>query len=229
MRYDTLLFDADDTLLDFRAAEHSALFRLFAAHGLPVTDALHAEYSAYNRSLWRQLERGELSREQLLRTRFAGFFERIGVRLDGPAAEEEYRGYLAEGTTLIPGAKEVCTELAKRHCLCIITNGIANTQRARLKAAGLEPLFRRIFISQEVGCEKPDPRFFEAVFRVLPGADPRRTLIIGDSLSSDILGGVRAGVDTCWFCPDAPPEDPEIVPTWRITELKQLLPVADQE
>ncbi len=229
MRYDTLLFDADDTLLDFHAAEKAALSRLFAAYGLQLTGALHAEYSAYNQSLWHRLERGELTREQLLQTRFAGFFAQIGAKLDGPLAEKEYRGYLAEGASLIPGAREVCTELAKKHCLCIITNGISNTQRARLKAAGIEPLFRHVFISQDVGYAKPDPRFFSAVFRALPGAEPERTLIVGDSLSSDILGGIRAGVDTCWFCPNGLPEKPEIVPTWRITDLTQLLTIADQK
>ena len=229
MRYDTLLFDADDTLLDFRAAERDALFRLFAAHGLQMTDELHTAYSGYNQSLWRRLERGELTREQLLQTRFSGFFAQIGAKLDGSLAEEEYRGYLAENASLIPGAREVCTELAKRHCLCVITNGISNTQRARMKLSGIEPLFRHVFISQDIGYAKPDLRFFSAVFHALPGAKPEKTLIIGDSLSSDILGGIRAGVDTCWFCPGGLPEKPEIEPTWRITDLTQLLPIADQK
>lgn len=226
MRYKTLLFDADDTLLDFQAAEHTALSMLFAAHGLSLTEKTHAEYSVYNKALWQRLERGELTREQLLETRFSGFFAQIGVLLDGRQAEEEYRSYLACGTKLIPGAEEVCTALAQTHTLCIITNGISNTQKARLKASGIGHLFQKVFISQDVGYAKPDARFFNAVFSALPGSDPRETLIIGDSLTSDIQDGINSGVDTCWFCPSGKPETPAVTPTWRISSLQELIPIA---
>lgn len=229
MRYRVLLFDADDTLLDFQAAERDALARLFEAHGAPLTEEMRAQYSRYNRSLWKRLESGEITREELLKTRFSGFFAAQGMTLDGPACEEEYRGYLALGSRLLPGAKEVCTLLSSTHTLCIVTNGISGTQKKRLCAAGIGGLFDRVFISEELGFSKPSPGFFDGVFRALPGISRRETLIIGDSLTSDVLGGVRSGIDTCWFNPSGQPAGAGPKPTYEIASLWQLLPIARME
>lgn len=221
-KYAVLLFDLDDTLLDFHGAERQALAALFAALGEHLDEGVEGRYRDLNAALWKDYERGRISREALCDSRFALLFAQLGKEVDGVAAEKIYRRALDKAAPLVEGAAALCAALAADYPLYAVTNGAASTQRSRLAIAGLDRYFQELFISQEIGHPKPERAFFDWVFRALPQYDPRQMLIIGDSLSSDIQGGVNAGVDTCWFNPRsaALPDGPR--PTYQIRRLADL-------
>lgn len=195
----TVLLDLDDTLLDFTKAERVALSKTLLQLGLEPTDAILSRYHAINRSQWELLERGELTREQVLYRRFELLFDEHGIRCAAQDAKTLYEHFLGEGHYFIPHAPETLQLLSERYHLYLMTNGTASIQRRRLQSAGIIPYFDGIFISQEVGFNKPDTRYFEYCFAAIPHFEKEKAVMIGDSLSSDILGGNRAGIRTCWF------------------------------
>lgn len=200
-RYQTLLFDVDDTLLDFKAAENYALQKLFSEHNVVLTDDIKHFYQEMNQKLWSSFEKGEIKREELLHTRFSILFKKVGLTLNGVHLDNLYRNYLEESTLLIDGAKSLLQNLAKQYDLYVVTNGVARTQFIRLNNSELTTYFKDIFVSEEVGYQKPMKEFFNHVFDKIPQHSADKTLIIGDSLTSDIQGGINAGIDTCWFNP----------------------------
>ena len=229
MRYKFLLFDADDTLLDFAAAERDGLTKTFAELGIPLDDGRRERYVILNKSLWKLHDEGKLTRDELLRTRFGKLFEQEGIDADGELTEKIYRGHLSEGHETIPGAKELLTRLGLTHEIYIVTNGLASTQIRRMRESGLDRLVKDIFISELIGANKPDAEFFEYVAEHIPHFDAKDALLIGDSLSSDIKGGMNAGIDTCWFDRENR-ECPETVrPTYKITELGQIYRITQEE
>ncbi|MCM3723739.1 YjjG family noncanonical pyrimidine nucleotidase [Solibacillus isronensis] len=222
--YQFLLFDLDDTLLDFKAAERLALPKLFEAHQLPLTPQIEAVYREINTGLWRSLEEGLITRDFLMETRFGKTFKHFGVEVDGRILDAEYRGYLAESKVFVEGALELIRTLAPDYELYITSNGLAETQIKRLQVTGLAPYFKQVFVSENTGYQKPMKPFFDYVFERIPNFDPNKAMIIGDSYSADIIGGANAGIDTCWLNPlNAVPST--IHPTYEIQKLAQLLPV----
>lgn len=201
MEYTTLLLDMDGTFLDFSAAEHSAFYRAMEAHGYPCDEESYRIYSRINHSLWEAFERGEIDKPTLLFTRFGRLFEQLGIDGDGAAFEEEYQMMLGEGHELIEGAQEVLDWLFPRYDLYVVTNGVEATQRNRLKLSGLDRFMKDIFVSEAVGYQKPQTEFFDYCFQRIPDFQREKTMIIGDSLTSDIQGGNNAGIASCWFNP----------------------------
>ncbi|MBB3111818.1 2-haloacid dehalogenase [Paenibacillus phyllosphaerae] len=225
-RYDTLLFDVDDTLLDFRAAEKLALRLLFEAQQMALTEELEAAYRTINQGLWRDFEEGRISREEVLNTRYARLFQAFGQEVDGILMEQKYRGFLEEGNQLIIGAMELVTRLQPDFDLYIVTNGVSKTQDKRLRSSGLHPFFKDVFVSEATGYQKPMKEYFDYVFARIPNLALPRTLIIGDSLTADIKGGQLAGLDTCWFNPERKANATGIEPTYEIhgwDELDQIV------
>ena len=221
-----VLWDLDGTLLDFKAAESAAVRRCFAAFGFrECTPEMVARYSAINVRYWEMLERGERTREQILRSRFEEFLSSCG--LDARRAEEfnlAYEAALPDTVTFLPGARETVTALRGRVVQCIVTNGSAAVQDPKLRRSGLDRIMDHVFISEQLGAEKPTEAFFARVFAVLPF--PREEcLIVGDSLTSDMRGGVNAGIRTCWFDPSGAENRTEVVPEYRITDLRQVLEI----
>ncbi|MCQ6282265.1 YjjG family noncanonical pyrimidine nucleotidase [Bacillus sp. EB600] len=221
-KYETLLFDVDDTLLDFGTAENAALRLLFQDQKIPFSTELEAHYKLVNHRLWESFEEGKLARDEVVNTRFSILFKEYGQEVDGVLLEKKYRSYLEEGHQLVSGAFELITELQKNYDLYIVTNGISKTQDKRLRNSGLYPLFKDIFVSDDTGFQKPMREFFDYVFARIPNFSVEKGLIIGDSLSSDIKGGQQAGLDTCWFNPEMKPNDSKIVPTFQIKRLDEL-------
>ncbi|MFP7279978.1 YjjG family noncanonical pyrimidine nucleotidase [Exiguobacterium indicum] len=221
MFYTTALFDIDHTLLDFEATERIAFRRLLEQQELQWTPERETRYKTLNQALWKALERGEVTREEVIHSRFVTFFAEEGRTVDGREVDETYRGYLAQGTELIPGATALLEQLAGNITMYVVTNGISKTQRARLEGAGLTDFFEGIFVSEETGFQKPMAGFFDHVFARIPQFDPARTIIVGDSLSADIAGGNQAGIATCWFNPDGK-SAADIKPTVTITSLAEL-------
>lgn len=221
-QYRALFFDADRTLLDFSATEKRGLENAFTKNKIPFTEEIRKYYLEMNGELWERYERGEIPRDTVLFTRFGRVFSHFNIDADGVAFEYDYRKELDKGHDLMEGALEVIRHFCLSHELYIITNGTANTQYKRLRDAGLLPYFRHIFISEEIGSRKPMIEFFDACFQKLPHLSPKDVLIIGDSLSSDILGGNRAGIDTCWMNSLRKENDTDAKPTYEIQKLTQL-------
>lgn len=221
-----VFFDLDDTLLDFHQAEAIAVAKAFRAVGLTPTEEMVARYSQVNQLHWRRLERGELTREEVLVQRFVYLFRELGVQADAALCREQYEQFLGIGHFFMEGAPEILEYLAPKYRLFLASNGTAAVQRSRLKSAGITGYFEQLFISEELGANKPTRAFFDRAFQQIPDFDPQRAIFIGDNLTSDILGGQTAGITTCWLNPDAKPRLPEIRPDYeiaRLEELKQIL------
>lgn len=228
-RYTTILFDADDTLLDFGKDETSALIKTLRNHGVPDTDENIKIYKDINISLWKALERGEIDKPTLKKVRFKRFFETIGFETeeDTFAINEEYLGNLGDGGNLITGAKELLTELKELgYDLYIVTNGIEKTQKRRLTKAGILPLFSEIFVSEAIGYQKPHKEYFDYVLSHIREKDIGRVLLVGDSLTSDIKGAEYAGITCAWLRHNPATDYSSYFPDFiidSITQLKDLL------
>ena len=217
-----LFLDLDDTILDFHKAERLAISRTFRSFGLEPTEQVLERYHVINRLHWERLERGELTRDQVLTGRFQMLFEELGIPAQPQAIAKGYEHNLGLGPYFLPGAKEALDALRGKYRLFLASNGTASVQHSRLTSAGLYPYFEEVFVSQALGANKPSRAFFDACAARIPGYDPRKALMVGDSLTSDILGGINAGMKTCWVCPRGAQGRPDIVPDYRIEALSQL-------
>lgn len=227
MKYKTLLFDVDDTLLDFQLTEAKALNELFAEQGIELTPEVKTSYKALNHHLWREFEKGNMTREEVTGSRFGLLFQQFGKAVDSLAMEKRYRHYLNQGHDLIEGSHELLQSLTNQADLYIVTNGVSKTQYQRLTDANMLGYFKKIFVSEDVGAQKPMKAFFDHVFSNIPTLEKETTVIIGDSLTSDIKGGNLAGIDTIWFNKNQLPEIPEIKPTYRVDSLSELYPLLE--
>ena len=217
-----LLLDLDDTILDFHKAERIAIAKTFSDFGVEPTEAVLHRYHLINRSCWERLETGEWTREQVLVNRFSLLFDEVGVVADATACARAYEKNLSIGHYFLPGALEAVESLSKKYRLFLVSNGTASVQKGRMTSANLYPYFEKVFVSQEVGYNKPAREYFDKVFAQIPGFDTKKAIIVGDSLTSDILGGINAGIATCWVNPAHAPCRAEIVPDYEIEALPQL-------
>lgn len=215
-----LFLDLDDTILDFQKAERLALAKTLESFGLPPTDTVLARYHQINREHWERLERKELTREQVLEGRFAVLFQEMGLSAEAEKVARAYEENLSQGHYFLPGAEEALKSLSQTYKLYLASNGTAKVQAGRLKSAGIIPYFQEIFVSQEIGANKPDPAYFSACFARIPGFRKDRAMMVGDSLTSDILGGIQAGIATCWVNPHH--KTGEIHPDYEIESITQL-------
>ena len=177
-----VLLDLDDTIFDFHKAEKIALEKTLDALGVKPTDEVCSRYSEINASLWRKLERGELEREEILVLRFSLLFEEIGAECDALKARMLYEKNLSKGHYFVEGAPELLDALFGKYKLYLASNGTAAVQIPRISSSPIEKYFDGIFISELVGFNKPDRRFFERIFKGIEGFLPEETIIVGDSL-----------------------------------------------
>lgn len=222
MNYPILLFDADNTIFDFDRAEIHAITSSLRQYGFPCSETIVSRYHDINQGLWREHEKGLVTKDQLKVRRFERLFAELGVDGDPVAFHHTYIGFLGEGTFLLPHAADVCRTLAADRRLYIITNGLKASQTARFARSEIMPLFEDAFISECIGCQKPEKAFFDYVAAHIPGFQPSDALVIGDSLTSDMAGGHTAGLDTCWFNPRRLPNDSGIPCTYEIHDLREL-------
>ena len=196
-----LLLDLDDTILDFHKAERIAWSKTFRDFGLePAEDVLDL-YHNINKWHWEQLELGTMTRDQVLVNRFGALFEKVGMTVDPAACAKSYESNLGIGHYFLPGAEEAVKRLKEHYRLFLVSNGTATVQHSRLTSAGLYPYFEQVFISQEIGYNKPEKAYFDRCFERIPGFAPEKALMVGDSLTSDIKGGINAGLTTVWINP----------------------------
>ena len=226
-KYEWLLFDADDTLLDFKLGEHRAITATLADAGLPADDEVIATYSRINDNLWKMLERGEVTKDRLKVLRFTQFCEHYGFECDGVALAESYVENLKKQTVLLDGAEDVCRALYGKYKMYIITNGIEAVQTARFGGCAIKEYFEKCYISDAIGVAKPKKGFFDAVAADIEGFEPSRALVIGDSLTSDIKGGVEYGIDTCWLNPTGKEVPDGMDITYVIGDIRELLGILE--
>lgn len=216
-----LFLDLDDTILDFKKAEYIAIGKTIAQFGVEPTDAIRHRYHEINKWHWEQLEKGTMTRAEILVNRFAALFAELGVAVDAPACAKVYEKHLSAGHWFLPGAEETVDALSKNYRLFLASNGTASVQKGRMTSANLYRFFETVFVSQEIGHNKPSKAYFDACFASIPDFDPAKALIVGDSLSSDIQGGINAGIKTVWVNPDHKPCG-SIKPDYEIEALYQL-------
>ena len=226
MKYEILLFDADNTVLDFDSSEEQALRRAFEQVDLHFDENVLKVYRKNNIAQWQLFEKGQLTKPQVLINRFIYTFKDLHLPTDKlNNVATLYEEYLKFGFFVVPNAEEVLTELQTKCQLYIVSNGVAEIQNSRMKGSGMEKYFIDRFVSETVGYPKPQIGYFNYCFEHIDSFDKSKTLIIGDSLTSDIQGGVNAGIDTCWFNPSHSPNNSKLTPTYEIDDLRSLLQI----
>ena len=219
-----ILWDVDDTLLDFHAAEREAIKKLFVQFGLgECTDEMLKKYSAINRTYWKRLELGELTKPQILIGRFKDFFESEG--LDAGLAQEFNEAYqvsLSDTIVYRDDSLEIIKSLRGKVKQYAVSNGTVIAQTKKLRVSGLGELMDGVFLSEQLGVEKPNVEFFDKVFAAIGQTDKSEIMIVGDSLSSDIKGGNNAGIKTCWYNQAKAPVSEEFTIDYEITDLHQV-------
>lgn len=200
-KYSILLFDADGTLMDFHRSEFEAVRESLDYFGLPSDDDIIAAYSEINCKYWQMLERGEIEKSKLYAARWQTLINTYGFTCDAQALSDKYIQKLASKSYMLDGALEMCQRLSEKCKMYIVTNGQKYIQHNRLFPSPLFKYFEDCFISEDVGFEKPHIKYFEHVAKEIPDFDTEKALIIGDSLTSDMQGGINAGIDTCWYNP----------------------------
>jgi YjjG family noncanonical pyrimidine nucleotidase len=232
-KYEFLLFDFDGTLVDYDKTEAWNLAESFGALGLAYKKARHLPvYREINLRLWQEFERGEIRAQTLRVKRFRELFEVCGIQAAPEEISQVYIANQSRAAFLYDDALCVLKALRPRHKLGLITNGLKEIQRARLALTGADKYFDAVSVSDEIGVQKPEAGIFAHCFRAAGHTDKATALVIGDSLTSDIQGGVNFGIDTCWFNPSGKPAGPEIIPTYeirRLSELPALLGVNPEE
>lgn len=217
-----IFLDLDDTILNFTAGEAKALTQALRESGIEPTRAILDRYHLINIAHWELLEEGRITREEVLVRRFEQLFRELGIPHSGAAVNDRYEHLLSLQHDFIPGAEQLLKDLAPRYDLYLASNGAAAVQHPRLDASGIRPYFKDIFISEEIGADKPSKAFFDACFVAIPCFRPEDAVMVGDSLTSDIRGGRNAGLRTVWFNPHGKEPRPDIRPDYTIHALSEL-------
>ena len=222
-----ILWDVDGTLLNFEAAERVAIRSCFAQFNLgECTDAMLEEYSAINRKYWERLERGEITKPEVLTGRFYEFFGNYGLDTSVvPAFNAQYQLSLGDTVCFHDNAPEVIRALSAKVKQYVVTNGTRIAQERKLKNSGLGEKMAGIFISELVGAEKPSVTFFDAVWAEIGRYNSDEVMIVGDSLTSDMRGGNNAGIICCWYNPGSKPVPQDLRIDYNITSLEQVLDI----
>ena len=227
--YEFLLFDADGTLLDFDLCEEKALRDTLAHYEMDGSDETVHAYHKFNADLWERFNHGEIDRAFLLIDRFRQLIAYLGRQDDPAAVNRFYMEQLSCHADLLEESWEICNILKEKYKMYIITNGASFTQHGRFAVCPLTPLFEKIFISEDMGVQKPHKDYFDAVAADIEGFDPEKALVIGDSLSSDILGANNAGIDCVWYNPAALPIKEGVHCEYEVRRLRQLLEILGEK
>ena len=219
-KYTTLYLDVDNTLLDFSLCETVSITRTFKELGLPYSDENVKLYKKINDDCWKELEKGLLTNSEVYTVRFERYLKEIGKTFDIKTINEKYFSYLSNCAYKLDGCDEVLDYLHKKYTVYIVTNGAARNQHSRIRISGIINKIDGLFISEEIGFKKPQKEFFDAVLSKTDEKDKSKILIVGDSLSSDIKGGINSGIDTCYVNING--VEPNIECTYTVNNLYEL-------
>lgn len=211
----TVLLDLDDTIFDFKKAQEIALKSTFEQFGIDPKDEVIERYDQINKYVWSQLEEKKMTRDEILVRRFEMLMDEHGIKADAQLVQDTYEAKLGKGHIYLDGAKDMLEELVKDYDLYLVSNGTAVVQDERIGSSDLANYLKGIFISERVGADKPSKEFFDYVFERIPGLNKEETVIVGDSLTSDIRGGLNAGIHTIWFNLRENPARADIVPEYE--------------
>ena len=218
----TILLDIDDTILDFQECAKATILRASEDFCVDFTEEMLTYYMEQNAFLWGQYEKGIISREDIFRTRFPLLFKEYGYDVNGLAFEDAFQKYFKTQYKFVEGAVELVEYLASKYNLYVASNSLLSTQVSRLTSAGLYHYFKDLFVSDAIGYQKPTKEFFEGCFCKIPNFSKEETIIIGDSLSSDIKGGCQVGIKTCWYNPKKLQNNTEFKADYEITSLDEI-------
>ena len=223
MAYRFLLFDLDHTLLDFESAEETALTQMLEDMNFPDVQAFKDYYKPMNQGLWKDLEQKKIIKKDLINSRFAIAFAHFGRDVDGEEMALRYQDYISQQGQTFPGAEDLLAKLVERgYQLYGATNGVTAIQQGRLKQSAITPYFKEIFISEQLGTQKPEVAFYEKIGNLIPGFAKEQALMIGDSLTADIAGGNASGIDTVWYNPDRKENTSLVVPTYTVSNYQEI-------
>lgn len=223
--YNVIFFDMDDTLFDFATSQQEAFHNVFEKHNLlDNIERYSVSYQTISQSLWRDLENGKMSLEELGSERFRRLFLEHGIEHDAVLFNQDYLGFLGLQTHLTQGAEEIIRDLSHKR-LAIITNGYKDVQISRMNNTPFKDIFEELIISESAGFQKPQTGIFDYAFQKLQIKDKSNVLMVGDSLTSDIQGGINFGIDTCWFNPNHLVNNTAIQPTYEINQLGTLMDI----
>ncbi|MEF9958716.1 MAG: YjjG family noncanonical pyrimidine nucleotidase [Niameybacter sp.] len=223
MKYEIILFDADETLFDFKKTERYALEKTFEHFAIPYEASYHLEiYGAINKKVWEDLEKGLITPDRLKVERFKRLSEKLALEFDPREFSDAYLQALGEGSFLLKGADKLVEALSKDYRMGILTNGLSVVQNNRIKQSVLKDYFEAVVISEEVKVAKPNAQIFDMILSQMGQVDRTRVLMIGDSLTSDIQGGINAGIDTCWYNPHQVKNTTGIQPMYEVCDFEAL-------
>jgi len=226
--YEFLIFDADHTLFDFDKAENNAIIKVLNDADFSFNKNTLEIYINLNKLLWEKYEKKEITQNKIKTERFKKFFEQINCKADYKKASEDYLNYLSQGCDLLPNAEELILDLKKTYKLGMLTNGISSVQYPRLENSKLKGIFDTVVVSGDYGISKPDPEIFNILSKKANFFDKTKMLMIGDSLTSDMRGGINYGIDTCWFNPGKKFNSTSIKPIYEISDLRSIYDVLNQ-
>lgn len=227
LKYEVLLFDVDDTLFDFGKSEEKAFHHTFVDFGYPTgfTD-YRTDYQAISKVLWNDLEEGRMTLRELGIERFKRLIELHKLDINAQEISRVYLEYLGQETHLIEGVIELFDQL-HNYRLGVVTNGFTTVQKARIANSPLHNRFEHITMSEEAGYQKPDQRIFDYTLEQMQITDKSKVLMVGDSLTSDIQGGLKYGIDTCWFNPAGKKNCTSYQPTYEVQELQGIMKIIE--
>lgn len=222
-----IFLDLDDTIFDFHIAEKNALKKTLIELGIQPEETVLKRYSELNDQQWKLLELGKITRDEVKVRRFELLFEEIGSDASAMEAADIYIGYLSQGHYFVEGASELLQNLYGKYQLFLVSNGTTIVQKSRLASSDIERYFEHIFISQEIGYNKPSKDFFDYCFSHISDFKKEECVMIGDSLTSDIQGGINAGIKTIWFNLRNKSAREDIIPDYTIKKLSEVYAILD--
>lgn len=223
----TVFLDLDETIFDFKKAQVAALKRAFGHFDIEASEELLNRYDELNKYVWQLLEDGKAGREEILVLRFQMLFEEFGIEKDPDPVQELYEKELGVGHIYLPGAEKFLGKLHGKCRMYLVSNGSAAVQESRIGSSDLAQYLDGIFISEEVGADKPSMTFFDRCFSKIPPFSKEAAVIIGDSLTSDIRGGIGAGLHTIWFNHRNQPAREDIVPEYEAKSYEEILSIIE--
>lgn len=227
MKYDILLFDLDGVILDFKKTETASFINTFKKYGIEANEEIFEAYHVLNKQLWKEFELGLISKDDVTIGRFKIFFEKMNYDLDYQQFAVDYQNGLADGFFLMPDAKMILEDLSKKYRLYAVTNGVSRTAYRRLEGTDTLKYFKEVFVSEDLNAQKPSVDYFNQVFKRIEPYDLNKILLVGDTLTSDILGANNMSIDSCWLNIDHLTNETKAIPTYEVHSLKDIYTILD--